>query len=793
MPLNLTNTKDGYYNELYLLNASGTVWEKVRDLIASGSGGSGGGGSGGGGIVTSVLTPLNINAGVLSINLTGYIPTTHEANKLNISNVSHDYDFRTHTLTIRDSTTGNTLVLTVSTPGILSVNGDAMATQNYVTNLLTSYLTTAAASSTYLSQSLAASTYLSQTNAASTYATIATVNGKQDSITAGTGLSFSGSTLNTYQLKYNTTQVPGSTPQCLIFNDFTVSNNLNVGSGQYEFIVTAPVTATDLAGKQDTLSVTGALSLTGGNTLSILPVYLSNTHEASKIGAANIVHGFDFETQTLTLKNSGGTTGVLSVDSSGDLVLNTLKIATQSYAAGFHYNHLTTTVAAATYLTIANAASTYLLATTAASTYATISSLAGKQDTITFGTGLTLTGGTLDLTLGAGMYKDTTANSLYSYDFRINGSGSSSTAVTPASPPQHIVFMNDFACSEVMNVSISPAFARQELRIAADYTKIQSKLTAGSGIVISGSTISSTGGLTGVTQGGNYMYGPAQPNSSNFPFGQSTWTDEGNGVSSTTLTSNPTGNDFYTSGTTLGIAQLLPGNTYYIEMEVKLGTASNFCMWLYNSPNNGLTWDGTTTPAINSTTFTKVTITHTTPVAKTGDYMLGGHFLSSSVATSAYNYVATAPAQQSPGTVFLRNFGIRLGNNALTTFTGDLKATGVMTAQSYVTSSDSLLKTNVAPLSVDECFQMLTNVEAKTYNRIDIPGNKRVGFIANDIKANLPTDCNNILGNAVYQSQGILTMDYSRLTPILWTLTKSQQATIEELSKRVEALEAKNT
>ena len=132
------------------------------------------------------------------------------------------------------------------------------------------------------------------------------------------------------------------------------------------------------------------LNLTGGNTLSIFPVYLSNTHEASKIGAANIVHGFDFETKTLTLKNSGGTTGGLSVDSSGDLLLNTLKVATQNYASGLLTGYLTQTVAANTYLSITNASNSYLLSTTAANTYATISSLAAKQDLITAGNGLTL-------------------------------------------------------------------------------------------------------------------------------------------------------------------------------------------------------------------------------------------------------------------------------------------------------------------------------------------------------------------------------------------------------------------
>ena len=65
-------------------------------------------------------------------------------------------------------------------------------------------------------------------------------------------------------------------------------------------------------------------------------------------------------------------------------------------------------------------------------------------------------------------------------------------------------------------------------------------------------------------------------------------------------------------------------------------------------------------------------------------------------------------------------------------------------------------------------------------------GTKRVGFIANDILEYLPDERGNVLGNAVYEGHGILTLDYSRLTPILWTLVK-------DLSTRVQALESPKT
>merc|ERR1711966_556315 len=62
---------------------------------------------------------------------------------------------------------------------------------------------------------------------------------------------------------------------------------------------------------------------------------------------------------------------------------------------------------------------------------------------------------------------------------------------------------------------------------------------------------------------------------------------------------------------------------------------------------------------------------------------------------------------------------------------------GSVTGHSFVTSSDQLLKTNVQTSNTTSCLNLLESVEAKIYTRIDT-GEKRVGFIANDIQANLP-------------------------------------------------------
>ncbi len=70
----------------------------------------------------------------------------------------------------------------------------------------------------------------------------------------------------------------------------------------------------------------GALSIdlssytnTAGLT-TLLAGKLATSHEAGKIGSANVAFGaFDINTRTVTLQNGSGVTAVLSVDNGGNL------------------------------------------------------------------------------------------------------------------------------------------------------------------------------------------------------------------------------------------------------------------------------------------------------------------------------------------------------------------------------------------------------------------------------------------------------------------------------------------
>ena len=98
-------------------------------------------------------------------------------------------------------------------------------------------------------------------------------------------------------------------------------------------------------------------------------------------------------------------------------------------------------------------------------------------------------------------------------------------------------------------------------------------------------------------------------------------------------------------------------------------------------------------------------------------------------------------------------------------------------------TSDQSIKTDVQSVSTDDCLTMLTNIEAKTYLRTDLETtDKRIGFIAQDIKEYMPEEFANIIGIVNAKNGQLIGLDYSRLTPILWTLVK-------DLSTRLEALE----
>ena len=99
---------------------------------------------------------------------------------------------------------------------------------------------------------------------------------------------------------------------------------------------------------------------------------------------------------------------------------------------------------------------------------------------------------------------------------------------------------------------------------------------------------------------------------------------------------------------------------------------------------------------------------------------------------------------------------------------------GVCTAQSYVTSSDQAIKADVQDLDPALALSALMNCGPRTYIRTDLDEDmekvpRRLGFIAQELQAALPDH----LTNVVMQNGELMAVDYSRLTAVLWSVTKT--------------------
>ena len=116
----------------------------------------------------------------------------------------------------------------------------------------------------------------------------------------------------------------------------------------------------------------------------------------------------------------------------------------------------------------------------------------------------------------------------------------------------------------------------------------------------------------------------------------------------------------------------------------------------------------------------------------------------------------------------------------------------------YGAASDQSLKGDAQDASTQDCLDMLRQVSAKTYRRLDLPESEgeRLGFIAQDVEAACPSAWANLVSTTQYKWSGapegadIKVLDYARLTSVLWQCTRSLLARVETLEARVAQLSA---
>ena len=114
----------------------------------------------------------------------------------------------------------------------------------------------------------------------------------------------------------------------------------------------------------------------------------------------------------------------------------------------------------------------------------------------------------------------------------------------------------------------------------------------------------------------------------------------------------------------------------------------------------------------------------------------------------------------------------------------------------YSAASDQSLKGNAPDASTEDSLNMLRQVSAKTYQRLDLPEDEgeRLGFIAQEVDAACPSAWANLVGKTHYKWSGngeggeIRTLDYARLVCPLWQSCKAMLVRITAGAARGAAL-----
>ena len=123
---------------------------------------------------------------------------------------------------------------------------------------------------------------------------------------------------------------------------------------------------------------------------------------------------------------------------------------------------------------------------------------------------------------------------------------------------------------------------------------------------------------------------------------------------------------------------------------------------------------------------------------------------------------------------------------------------GPVTAVSFTSTSDASIKEGAEVVNPEECRALFDAVEVKRYLRTDI-GRRSVGFVAQDVQAAATGDFACLLGSALKElpdlstggtdaepqpaapEETLLTLDYARLTTVLWGVVKELSARVAQL------------
>ena len=92
--------------------------------------------------------------------------------------------------------------------------------------------------------------------------------------------------------------------------------------------------------------------------------------------------------------------------------------------------------------------------------------------------------------------------------------------------------------------------------------------------------------------------------------------------------------------------------------------------------------------------------------------------------------------------------------------------------------SDAKIKENIREADLAELQTIFDAATPKRYDRVDVAHKDRLGFLAQDF------ELAGVTGKTRRGEQELLTLDYSRLTAVLWGVCKRLQARVEALENK---------
>ena len=88
------------------------------------------------------------------------------------------------------------------------------------------------------------------------------------------------------------------------------------------------------------------------------------------------------------------------------------------------------------------------------------------------------------------------------------------------------------------------------------------------------------------------------------------------------------------------------------------------------------------------------------------------------------------------------------------------------------------MKANIRDADTEWLQAVFDKAEPKNYDRTDIDHKDRLGFLADDF-----LDAG-VTGKTYREGEELMTLDYSRLTAVLWGVVKRLQKRVEKLEKK---------